>query len=80
VAQSLHDLANVYYRRGRYATAEELYKRALTIREEALGQSHPDVALTLHNLAYLHTTQGKYDSAEIYYKVQQLSLAATLFY
>ena len=36
---------------GRYADAEPLYKRALAIREKALGADHPDVADTLNNLA-----------------------------
>ena len=36
---------------GKYGEAEGLHKRALAIREQALGANHPDVALTLANLA-----------------------------
>jgi tetratricopeptide (TPR) repeat protein len=59
----------VYYRRGAYQRAEELFQRALQIREEALGTNHPDVAQTRASLAYLFTTLGKFNEAEQYYKV-----------
>ena len=41
----------LYRTQGRYADAEPLYKRALAIREKALGPDHPDVATSLNNLA-----------------------------
>jgi tetratricopeptide (TPR) repeat protein len=59
----------VYYRRGAYQRAEELFQRALQIREDALGTNHPDVAQTRASLAYLFTTLGKFNEAEEYYKV-----------
>lgn len=71
VGQSLHDLAKVYYRRGTYQRAEELFQRALQIREAALGTNHPDVAQTRASLAYLFTTLGKFNEAEEYYKVKR---------
>ena len=43
---------------GRYAEAEPLYKRALAIREKALGPDHPDVATSLNNLAVLYRDPG----------------------
>ena len=42
-ATSLNNLAVLYAAQGRYAEAEPLYKRALGIREKALGPDHPDV-------------------------------------
>ena len=42
------------------AEAEGLFKRALAIREKALGASHPDVGQTLNNLANVYRDQGKY--------------------
>ncbi len=54
----------VYGRQGKYGAAEELNKRALAIREKALGASHPDVAWTLNNLAFVYWEQGKYGDAE----------------
>jgi Flp pilus assembly protein TadD len=37
MAQSLNNLAGLYDIRGKYAEAEPLYKRALSIAEKALG-------------------------------------------
>jgi CHAT domain-containing protein len=47
-----------------YGRAEPLYTRALAIREEFLGKSHPDVADSLHNLAIFYANQGMYGRAE----------------
>jgi tetratricopeptide (TPR) repeat protein len=65
---ALNKLAVVYRAQGKYADAEELYKRALAIREKALGASHPNVAQTLNNLANLYDDQGKYADAESLHK------------
>ena len=43
LATTLNNLGEVYRAQGRYAEAEPLYKRALAIREKALGPEHPDV-------------------------------------
>ena len=51
MALNLNDLALVYRAQGKYAEAEGLFKRALTIREKALGASHAYVGQTLNNLA-----------------------------
>ena len=53
MASSLNNLALLYQSQGQYAEAESLYKRALAIREKALGPDHPDVARTLENYAAL---------------------------
>ena len=53
---------------GKYKEAEPLYKRALEIREKALGPDHPDTATCLNNLALLYRDQGKYEKAEPLYK------------
>ena len=65
---SLNNLAVLYQGQGRYAEAEPLYKRALAIREKALGPDHPDVAASLNNLAVLYAAQGRYADAEPLYK------------
>ena len=48
-AVALNKLGIVVHAQGKYGEAEGLYKRALAIREQALGQSHPDVGQSLHN-------------------------------
>ncbi len=52
------------YLRARYAEAEPLFRRALAIREAALGPDHPDTALSLNNLAELLRAQGRSGEAE----------------
>src|SRR5690242_5286389 len=65
---SLNSLGIVYFAQTKYAAAEPLYKRALSIREDALGPNHPDVAATVNNLAELYWSQQKYGTAEPLYK------------
>ncbi len=48
----------------RFAAAEPLHRRALAIREAALGKEHPDTALSLNNLAGLLRVRGALDEAE----------------
>ncbi len=59
VAQSLNNLAALYDTQGRYGEAEPLHKRALAIREKALGPEHPDVATSLENYAALLRKTGR---------------------
>ena len=60
---SLNNLAALYNDQGRYADAEPLLKRALAIREKALGPNHPDVGVSLNNLAVLYGAQSRYADA-----------------
>lgn len=46
-------LGTVYVKQGRYEEAEPLLKRALEIREKALGPEHPDTTTVLENYAEL---------------------------
>src|SRR6516165_4578895 len=68
VASALNNLASLYKEEARYADTEPLYKRALAIRENALGPDHPDVAQSLNNLAELYSAQGRHADAEPLYK------------
>ncbi len=68
-ASQLLNKCGVYlYSRAQYAQAEPLYKRALAIRENALGPDHPNVAISLNDLAVLYDTQGKFTEAEPLHK------------
>ncbi len=62
----------------RHREAELLCKRALAIKEEALGPNHPDVAVSLNNLAGLYHTLGRYKEAEPRYKRALAVMEATL--
>jgi tetratricopeptide (TPR) repeat protein len=52
------------YHRGKYAEAESLHRKALAVREEALGPRHPDTATSYSNLAYNLDLQGRHAEAE----------------
>jgi tetratricopeptide (TPR) repeat protein len=56
------------YQTGRYAEAVPLARRALAIREKALGPDHPAVGGALNNVAELYRAQGRYAEAEPLYK------------
>ncbi len=64
LASLLQKTADYLYDRAQYGEAEPLYQRALHIREQALGPTHPEVARLLHGLAELYRKQGKYEQAE----------------
>ena len=64
MAQSLNNLALLYYTQGQYAQAEPLYKRSLAIWEKALGPDHPSVATSLENLAGLYRATNRDKEAE----------------
>jgi tetratricopeptide (TPR) repeat protein len=57
-AVALNSLAVLAYTQGAYAQAEQLFQRALAMREQVLGPQHPEVATTLTALAALYDTQG----------------------
>ena len=54
--------------RADYAEAEPLLRRALAIREAAVGSESPDVAGTLNNLAAVCRAQGRRGEAEVLYR------------
>lgn len=62
-AHLLNQTGSYLYDRARYAEAEPLLQRALTIREQQSGADHPDTATSLNNLAVLYASQGKHEQA-----------------
>jgi tetratricopeptide (TPR) repeat protein len=56
------------HRQSRYEQAEPLHRRALQVREQYLGASHPDTAESLRGLAQLCQHQGKHEQAEALYQ------------
>jgi tetratricopeptide (TPR) repeat protein len=63
VAESLDNLARLYWAQRKYAEAEPLFKRSLAIREKTLGPEHPKVARSLDYLAKLYRKTGKAEEA-----------------
>jgi tetratricopeptide (TPR) repeat protein len=52
----------------RYAEAENLYHRSITLKEQLFGPDHPDVALAVGNLGVLYAKQGRYAEASDCYR------------
>src|SRR5207249_5961297 len=53
---------------GRLTEAEQLYERALAIKQKVLGARHPEVGVTLNNLAGLQRQRGRSDAARLLYR------------
>jgi tetratricopeptide (TPR) repeat protein len=62
-ADILIEQARQYLDQGRYDEAEPLYKRAIAIREKALGYKHPDLLMVLTNYADLLRKMSRGDEA-----------------
>jgi eukaryotic-like serine/threonine-protein kinase len=79
-AQVLDVLGRVHTRLGEYGQAEDLLRRALTLRR-APRTASADLATTLMNLADLFRYAGSYDSAESYARealaIRERALPAT---
>ena len=63
-ARLLNQAAWYLGERAQYKEAEPLLKRAVEIREKALGPAHPDTASSLSDLAGIYSGQGQYKEAE----------------
>jgi tetratricopeptide (TPR) repeat protein len=63
-AKSLNNLALLYWDQGKYKEAEQLYQRALAIKEQQLGTLDFSTSICYNNLALLYEDQGKYEEAE----------------
>ncbi len=63
-ALALNNLGALYRRsKTRYSEAKELYERALALRRESLGPSHPLTVDTENDLALLYVQLKEYDKA-----------------
>jgi eukaryotic-like serine/threonine-protein kinase len=57
-------LGEIYHEIGEYAKSESMFRKALAMRKELLGNEHPDVATSLGNLAMALLAQGELTNAE----------------
>ncbi|MDP4230581.1 MAG: tetratricopeptide repeat protein [Bacteroidota bacterium] len=62
-AQSMNDLATLYYHNGNFKEAESLLKSVVGIREKILDPSDPTIAKALNDLGTILFSQGKLDEA-----------------
>jgi CHAT domain-containing protein/TolA-binding protein len=63
VANSLHQLGNIYHVKGDYPKAETAFQRALTIRESTSGPESNDAFTLLIGLGGLYYDMGELDKA-----------------
>lgn len=63
-----NDLGGLYFKLDRLGEAETMYKRALAIREKALGADNPNLTYYLDNLTSVYRAQGRYGAAEPIYQ------------
>ncbi len=61
---SMNNLGFLYSLQGRFAESESLYKEALRINGEVLGDKHPNTITCMYNLGNLYCSQGKFGKAE----------------
>jgi eukaryotic-like serine/threonine-protein kinase len=64
MTMALANLATNLTTQGKIGEAEDAQRRALTLRQRALGPEHPDVARLRHNLAAILFSQRKLEEAE----------------
>jgi hypothetical protein len=64
LARKLVDLATLLHADGRYAEAEALCTRALTIDQEALGPKDHETVRTITELAKIYRAQGRTEEAD----------------
>jgi tetratricopeptide (TPR) repeat protein len=64
VAEDYDSLGVLLRKEGKYAQAEQLYRRALSIQQLRLSPDDPALANTLNDLGALLNHEGKYDEAE----------------
>ena len=64
VSDGFVQTGELYVAQGRYAQAEELLKRAVTLRERVHGSGHPVVVTTMNYLSFIYRAQAKHNEAE----------------
>jgi tetratricopeptide (TPR) repeat protein len=60
IAYSMHNIAELYFARSRYAKAKGLYKQSMRMLEIVLGEDHIKVAVPMAGLAKVHYKLGEY--------------------
>ena len=63
-AETLNNLAVLYYTLQDYAKAEPLFSKTLEIKKIVVGEKHPEYAVSLNNLARVYDEMGDYAKAE----------------
>lgn len=68
LAANLDSIASIYKEKGKFALAEQIYKRSLELREKTLAPGHQALAFAHENLGNLYSQQGKTQFAQAAYE------------
>ena len=63
IAMGLNNVAFALDEQRKYDEAEILYREAIDMQRQLLGNDHPDVAMALNNLSFLSYAKGDLDAA-----------------
>lgn len=61
-------LIELFHRQGNYNQAEAFCRKIFEIRQQILGEEHPDTTTSLNKIALLTKRQLRYDEAETLYR------------
>jgi pentatricopeptide repeat protein len=67
IASLLHNAAKLYSSQADYGKTLDFYDKALKIREELLGKTHPDTATAYDSIAAVYYSKGDCDKAWNFY-------------
>ena len=62
--ESIDRVGDELMRTARYEEAEQVYRRAIMLKEKVFGKETFHVTVSMENLAFLFSKQGKYEEAE----------------
>ena len=76
-ADAWYKIGEIYYYWGKYKSAETAWSTTLSVRSEAMGSAHPDVAAACNALGVAYMMQGKYyDAVSAYEKALNIMTTA----
>lgn len=67
-AESLDELAYLFYHLGEFKNAQYYFEQSLAVKESILDSNHPEIAYSLDGLAGFFDRKGSYEQARTYYK------------
>ncbi len=67
LSRTLHMLADLHRNQNEFEVAETFMKRALDVREKALGSDHPEMAQLWKTLGFIRETSGDCADAELFF-------------
>ncbi len=62
----LNSMGLLYKKQGKFERSLDAYQRALKVREDSLGEDHPDCIATRHNIAELYIQWANPEKAQEY--------------